>query len=303
MFRKAFLGMAVFTAISLTACTSQSVTGTEVDASWEKSAALVGPAVYCIGFMDDGQFVEVGTGFAVAENLLATNAHVALALAEVLMGYSDQVEMVAVQNGGLVGGAGYYQLGSFAIHPGYKDTLTDTFDFGIVTTKTKMPSWVEFESSANVKKLAVGMEVATIGFPGELEYAYAENPIATFKNGTISALRAFDGAITTPTNGFFIQHNLNLSPGTSGSPIFNRDGKVVAVNNSGYSIYVHSYNDELGEEVWDNIPVGNLGFGIRADRFGPTLTVPRTSFSSLQFDPNYWEDQGLAKRRVIVAKR
>jgi S1-C subfamily serine protease len=304
MSRKSFLGVALVAAISLFACTGDSGTGTEVDSSWEKSAATVGPAVYCIGFMDEDEFIEIGTGFAIGENTIATNAHVVLAMAEVLMGYSDQVEMVAVRNGGIVGGTGFFELGSFAVHPGYNDTTTNTYDFGLVTTKTKMPSWLEFESSANLKTLAVGMEVATIGFPGELSIAYAENPIATFKNGTISALRALNGAVTTSTNGYFIQHNLNLSPGTSGSPIFNRDGKVVAVNNSGYSIYVLTWDFEEGEEVWDRIPIAGLGFGIRGDRFGPTLTAQRTSFSSLEYDPDYWENQGLGKqRRVIVSKR
>jgi S1-C subfamily serine protease len=300
MSRKAFLGGVLAAAFTLVACNGETGVQPE-EATWEKSAAVVGPAVYCLGFIEDGEFVEVGTGFAISDNTIATNAHVALAMAEVIVGYSEDVEMVAVKSGGVVDGDGVYRLGSFGVHPGYDDAATDTYDFGLVTTKTKMPAWADFESTEKIKALAVGMEVATIGFPGELEFAYTENPIATFKNGTISALRALNGAITTSTNGFFIQHNLTLSPGTSGSPIFNRDGKVVAVNNSGYSIYVRIWDFEEEDERWERIPVGNLGFAIRADKFGPTLTAPRTSFSSLEYDPDYWEDD-LAKRRVIVAR-
>lgn len=102
-------------------------------------------------------------------------------------------------------------------------------------------------------ELDPGQEVCTIGFPGEL-YSVQEDyspVIPTFKDGIISALRPYDSSTSAnPVQirlvGKMVQHSLDLTRGTSGSPIFNRRGEVVAINNSGF---------ESTDE----------GFGIRAD--------------------------------------
>ncbi len=60
---------------------------------------------------------------------------------------------------------------------------------------------------------------------------------------------------------YLVQHNLDLSGGTSGSPILNAAGRVVAVNNAGYENIVLSVG---GEPV--RVPQTALNFGIRADK-------------------------------------
>ena len=65
----------------------------------------------------------------------------------------------------------------------------------------------------------------------------------------------------TSANSKIVQHNLDLSPGTSGSPIFDRYGWVIAVNNAGTSaLGIDIHTGEL-----TRIPTGNIGFGIRVD--------------------------------------
>ena len=86
-----------------------------------------------------------------------------------------------------------------------------------------------------VVELRVGQPVATMGFPGEIKDFNTTVPITTFQNGTISALRPFDPSSTQlpPAHNKSVQHNHDLSPGTSGSPILDHTGLIVAVNNAG----------------------------------------------------------------------
>ena len=113
------------------------------------------------------------------------------------------------------------------------------------------------------KELRVGQPVATMGFPGEIEELNTTVPLATFKDGTISALRPFrqDVVPVRPENNRLLQHNLDLSPGTSGSPIFDHEGWIVAVNNAGTETLVIDQKSGMPRRV----PSGNIGFGIRVD--------------------------------------
>ena len=95
-----------------------------------------------------------------------------------------------------------------------------------------------------------------------LTHPFEAVPIATFKEGTISALRPYRPEETevTPENTKVVQFNLGLTGGTSGSPVFDHEGFIVAVNFSG-----------IGASVVDTegfptvIPIGDLDFGIRVD--------------------------------------
>ena len=76
------------------------------------------------------------------------------------------------------------------------------------------------------------------------------HPRATCLTGTVSALRPFDpGESATPENTQLIQYDLPVTPGTSGSAVFNDAGQVVGVNSFGLF--------ESG---------GDLNFAIRSDK-------------------------------------
>ena len=111
--------------------------------------------------------------------------------------------------------------------------------------------------------LRVGQPIATLGFPGEIATLNTPMPLATFKDGTISALRPFrpDFVSVSPQNNRVVQHNLDLSPGTSGSPIFDYEGWIVAVNHAGTETLV--IDQDTGAPA--RVSHGNIGFGIRVD--------------------------------------
>ena len=111
-------------------------------------------------------------------------------------------------------------------------------------------------------QLRVGQPVGTLGFPGELAHPFEVGPIATFKDGTISALRPYSILETqvTPENSKLVQFNLSQTGGASGSPVFDHEGFIVAVSFAGVEAIVV---DEYGYTV--GIPVGDLNIGIRVD--------------------------------------
>lgn len=117
--------------------------------------------------------------------------------------------------------------------------------------------------------LNAGDEIATLGFPGELETETADAllyPIPTFKSGTISAMRPYRSTtLSSRLSNKIVQHNLDLTPGTSGSPIFDHTGEIIAVNNAGVS-------------------GTSIGFSIRIDPLRELMLASKIDYPSLYQD-------------------
>ena len=194
-------------------------------------------AIYFIGYsLHDGQNFRhylVGTGFAAYyTNVLWTNAHVALALRDQLSRLAlYNPRPFAVKTGTYIGASDTHSVTAYEIHPNYTGSSASP-DMALVYIDSSLAESAEFLPRHFSTRLRVGQPIATMGFPGEIHHQYSRASIATFKDGTISALRRYiiesENIITS-----VVQHNLDLSGGTSGSPIFDHYGWVIAVNNSG----------------------------------------------------------------------
>lgn len=223
-------------------------------------------SVYLVGIAIPEQgYFPIGTGFAAHyPDTIWTNAHVALAVrATVAELAHDNPVPIAVRSGTPVGGAHTYRLNMdrLRVHPEY-DEENDSPDLAVFhVDDAPFENVPAFLPRNLVTQLQVGQPVATMGFPGELS-APAVVPIATFKDGTISALRPYsvDEPEVTPENSKVVQFNLGQTGGTSGSPVFDHEGFIVAVSYSGVTVIPV---DEEGYPV--PIPVGDLDFGIRVD--------------------------------------
>ena len=250
----------------------QGESGQTLDWSDTIDRSNLAEATYAIGFTHpEWGYLVFGTGFSAHyENIIWTNAHIAQALSEVLLWFPDELsvdDIFAVRNGTVVGGSHTYQLdlNESIIHPEWAPEVFDSPDIAAFRVEaaafTEVPA---FLPRAQATGLRVGQPIGTLGFPGETTVFAAVVPIATFKDGTISALRPYSADETvTPENSLVVQHNLDLSGGTSGSAIFDHNGYIVAVNYGGVETVIGDPEENPEEVV--SVPTGNIGFAIRVD--------------------------------------
>lgn len=142
----------------------------------------------------NGQPLGIGSGFFVADNLIATNAHV---IEGASRGYAKLINSEAKMNiEGLV-------------------AINTEQDLALIKVIENAPA-VDLGDS---DELEVGQTIFAVGNPKGLE--------GTFSSGIISALRKFD-------EGTLIQITAPISPGSSGGPIINQQGKIVGLSVATY---------------------------------------------------------------------
>jgi hypothetical protein len=209
-----------------------------------------------------------------------TNAHVAKGLIDFISNYDmTGIKLIAVRDGGRINVDNSFELDSFAIHQEYDSTKQYTYDFSLLTIKSGvLTDTCNFESTQQLYNLAIGDPIYTVGFPGEANDLNTIQPIATYKDGTISALRPFDPDRTPASSqtNVVIQHNFNTSGGTSGSPVFNNSGKVIGIHNSGEYEFIRNSDGTV-----TRVPVASIGYAIRIDQRTMVENCFMTSFSSI----------------------
>ncbi len=175
-----------------------------------------------------------GTAFAISDDRLATNAHVARGI-EGVMGEPNGMVAVFQHETGLMREV----LKTWA-HPGYVPDSQGLLsaDVGLLQVEGALPSHIPLPET--LPALEVFDMVQLCGFPGDvvqgidfmgLATTGEFHPRATCMRGTISSLRPFDpGVAATPENSQLIQYDLPVTPGTSGSAVLNESGQVIGVN-------------------------------------------------------------------------
>lgn len=174
-----------------------------------------------------GQEEGFCSAFAVADTRLVTNAH-CVAAAEDLRKRGGQI--VVVQNGDARTRRSVVAMrrvrgfvpGGAVISP----------DVGWLEVDGALPAKVTLASPSEYDALATGDPMFTYGFPGRL--ADVSAPEATFVEGVVGRITTLDGRAGDVASRQLIQHSAFTSGGTSGSPIFDAAGHVVAVNTGGY---------------------------------------------------------------------
>lgn len=219
-------------------------------------------AVYAIGVQVQGKNYVLGSGFvAHFWNAIWTNASVVQAVL-ISTGFIDHLNprAFAVKSGTEVGGSDTYWLRYFWVHPDY-DGTDGSPDAALLTIDANLTDLPFFLPRDQAQGLNVGQPIGTIGFPEELSGEAVNVPIATFRDGTISALRPFGDEVPAPENSRVIQHNLDLPGRTSGSLIFDHQGYIVGMNFAG--IFRVVYDDQTGQPA--RVPSNNPGLALRVD--------------------------------------
>jgi hypothetical protein len=195
---------------------------------WAAFRTRVKPLLPAIGRVETKSGNHVGTGFLVAEGLLATNRHVLGALtfgAEVLAPAAARVvfkqEVDAVNPPAEI----VPLEGVAAIHPKLDIVLLSVAPLGRPV--------VEIDSAA----VDESTQVATIGFPGRDPI---NNPLflsGVFGNG-FGVKRAALGEVLDGSAAPALFHDCSTTQGNSGSPIFAiESGKVAGIHRAGYFMY------------------------------------------------------------------
>lgn len=185
----------------------------------------------------------LGTGFAVGGDLIATNAHVS---GEIL-NMSRQI----FQQGWRINEVRAFrsqtresvQILEALVHPSYNNSTRST-DLGLFVASDPLPVALTLASDFEVSNIRAGNQMYLNGFPGDVFNTIFSRGFmpgssiarATLFTGNIQSLQKFDERSVIDSNDpvgiDMIQHSMDTSGGTSGSPIL-IDGKVVAIHNSG----------------------------------------------------------------------
>jgi len=186
-------------------------------------------AVFLLAYVTEDGVSEQAfcTGFAVAARHLATNAHCVVEI-DRLAGEGKRVFAVA-------NGASERRLGvkDRFRHPGYTgSTVNVSPDVGLVELDGDAGAAVRLADDAALRELTAGSRMFTYGFPGRL--ADPKRPEATLTEGVIGRITRFSGEAGAFAENLLVQHSAFTTGGTSGSPVFDADGRVIAVNAGGY---------------------------------------------------------------------
>lgn len=208
------------------------------------------------------------TGFAVRADMLLTNAH-CVAQAESLA--KEGATFYAAPNGGA---GARYQITSWLPHPGYNAAADrPTADIGVMRLAGQVPSAVTLADAAHLGTLKPGMQIFVFGFPGDLNDV--QSPVATLTQGVVGRLTTFDGKAGDAATQHLLQYSAFTSKGTSGSPVFDKRGRVVAVNSGYYQgksrVRIEDPTTGEAEEANVSRDLSGYSFGIRIDLAGAVM--------------------------------
>jgi hypothetical protein len=204
--------------------------------SSERIAAAAAQSVYAVAIESGGRRSIVGTAFAVDAGLLATNAHVANLLRE-RGAVADDSGVRAGASGARAdaSGARAFQA-SGAIRA--LAIRGDTYEVSRITGVTIHPDWQHgsLRADAGVLRLERGATLVPLALAGDAAFA-------RLRRGTALVSFGFPAISTDPqqprgrvsvdvvgdVRGEYVQAGLAIAPGTSGSPVFDDEGLVIAL--------------------------------------------------------------------------
>jgi V8-like Glu-specific endopeptidase len=194
------------------------------------------------------------TAFAIKPKMLASNAHCVRASEDFEEKGADIWAHLNESNND--GKPKMLKVRKHQGHPKYKHTgMTITPDVGLFELEDDEASTtVTLADKNELKKLGAGDALYVIGFPGRT--MDESSPVAVFMYSHVGRITDRYGARADSfDDSWLIQHEGQTTPGTSGSPIFNMNGKVIGINAGGLleankqSVYKYAMRIDLLDDV------------------------------------------------------
>lgn len=220
--------------------------------------------------------IPIGTAWLYKTDVLATNAHVAQGVANTLKTLAENK----------ISGVPYYlpnktqgkfiRIIDLAIHPGYGKTPVDMNgkapvnepDVALMRIEEKLPSPLSVAGAEALRRLKPGDTIQYIGFPMENlagNNVNVNNVVATTKTGTIAAMSDWWLGDSGPDANKLIRHDMGLTGGASGSPIFDKNGQVIGLVNAMNAGLIVTFT-KSGEPTFARSPNASMvNYGVRSD--------------------------------------
>lgn len=186
----------------------------------------------------------IGTAFAVnAElGLLGTNAHISgLEIVDVAIRSAHADVLVRCSNRP----AHTYRVVRTFTHPDYDrgrgaDVGLLQVDLDVDGQRRPLPSVLRPARASSIAQIGPGTPVALLGFPGAYRRLYEREQgstlVAKLATGVVSATTTSSGAPIDSRSFQRLEHTCATMPGSSGSPVINAAGEIVAIHHAGPSI-------------------------------------------------------------------
>lgn len=200
--------------------------------------------------------IPFATAWAFSPNLFATNAHVVNQARE-LRNYG--MDIFVVLNGT---DNERYQVKAFAVHPLFNEQATTesaaiAYDVGVFQIEGNTRSTLPIASSRLLRNVESGTKVASLGFPMENLLGGgvdSNSPVANMQTGIITSVSDFNQSNRGFESNFLIRHNLPITGGSSGSPLFDGKGNVLAIISAGNMDFHLTGVDPTGEPIFARTP-------------------------------------------------
>jgi S1-C subfamily serine protease len=240
--------------------------GTDANAGQRIARANEG-AIYMLAAAQPGQLPQgFCTGFAVTQDLIATNAHCIDVANEMITQRGRTI--VALRNNGRG-----IQIPVMPIFrdPRFRNAQLGIegsgYDVGIMRATQPLPILVRLASYQEATQVGPGAQIYVYGFPGLTMNEVS--PVATITEGILNRMTDFfDRAADDPSMAQKIQHSAQTTSGSSGSPIFLASGEVIGINAGSLADAEHQsmVDPQTGRRVSVEVNrSSNFKYGMRAD--------------------------------------